>query len=199
MAFYPRNIDLIRKVGTFFHFLVILSLPKSSQQQKEFVENQIVRMLSYFKEHEMFPYCIFGTNQCFLFSFLLFCGVSAFSQTISIDNPATVAEGDVGPATITFTISLDLADPINDTTVDYTINGGNEDGTSSSVLISSGDTTATVDVTTTGDTVVETDEAVSVTLDATDNGSISATDGVGSSSFTDDDSVVVSIDDPAAV
>ncbi|MEM9000242.1 MAG: Calx-beta domain-containing protein, partial [Bacteroidota bacterium] len=73
-------------------------------------------------------------------------------------------------------------------------------GTSGSVLISSGDTTATVDVTTTGDTVVETDEAVSVTLDATDNGSISATEGVGTSSFTDDDNFEASIttNDPTA-
>ncbi|MCK0161706.1 gliding motility-associated C-terminal domain-containing protein, partial [Allomuricauda sp. F6463D] len=48
---------------------------------------------------------------------------------------------------------------------------------------------ATIDVTTNGDTVIEADEVVTVTLNSTDNGTLSATDGEGTSSFTDDDVV----------
>ena len=113
---------------------------------------------------------------------------------VSIDDPSPVAEGDAGTATLTFTVSLDQADPVNDTTVDYTITGGNEAG-SSSVVIPANSTSATIDVTTNGDTVVEADEPITVTLDATDNGTLSVTDAQGTSSFLDDDTATVTIAD----
>ncbi len=137
-------------------------------------------------------------NVFFVLFFLLGIGLG-FGQTISINDPAPVAEGDALTATLTFTVSLDVADPLNDTTVNYTISGGNEDGTTANVVIPANSTSATIDVTTNGDTVIEADETVTVTLNSTDNGTLSATENVGTSSFTDDDSVVVSIDDPAPV
>ncbi|WP_170284044.1 gliding motility-associated C-terminal domain-containing protein, partial [Flagellimonas olearia] len=70
--------------------------------------------------------------------------------------------------------------------------GGNEAG-SDQVTIPSGSTSATIDVTTNGDTVVEADEPITVTLDATDNGTISLTDNVGTSSFTNDDTATLTI------
>ncbi|MEQ9616248.1 MAG: hypothetical protein RLN61_14455, partial [Algiphilus sp.] len=90
----------------------------------------------------------------------------------SIDDPSPVAEGDGGTATLTFTVSLDQSDPVNDTNIDYTITGGNEAG-SDQITIPSGSTSAEIEVTTNGDTVVEADEAITVTLDNTDNGTIS--------------------------
>jgi gliding motility-associated-like protein/uncharacterized repeat protein (TIGR01451 family) len=44
-------------------------------------------------------------------------------------------------------------------------------------------------VTTDGDTVIEADEAVTVTLNSTDNGTLSPTENEGTSSFTDDDAI----------
>lgn len=106
---------------------------------------------------------------------------------VSIDNPAPVNEGDSGTATLTFTVDLDQIDPFNDTTVSYVISGGNENGESGNVVIPSGAVSTTLEVTTNGDTEQEGDEAVSVSLISTDNGTISGTANVGSSSFIDDD------------
>ncbi len=80
----------------------------------------------------------------------------------------------------------------------YTISGGNEDGTSDTLTFPSGTGTLSqvVPVTTTGDTAVEADEAVSVTLSSpSSNASISGTNNVGTSSFTDDDSAGLVIND----
>ncbi|MCR9227354.1 MAG: gliding motility-associated C-terminal domain-containing protein [Flavobacteriaceae bacterium] len=127
-----------------------------------------------------------------LFIVFLLLGISVgFGQTISIDDPAPVAEGDTGTSVLTFTVSLDVADPLSATTVNYTISGGNEDGTTTDVVIPANSTSATIDVTTNGDTVIEADESVTVTLNSTDNGVLSATENVGTSSFTDDDAAPV--------
>ena len=116
---------------------------------------------------------------------------------INIDSPAPVAEGNgPGDSTIDFTVSIDQSDPDNNITVDYAISGGNEDTDTGTLtfLAGTGTLTQTVSVTTTGDTVVESDEAVSVTLsNASANSSIGT--AVGTSSFTDDDSASVTIAD----
>ena len=49
------------------------------------------------------------------------------SSTITIDDPASVPEGNSGIQTISFTVSLGQADPNFPITVDYLISGGNED------------------------------------------------------------------------
>jgi len=116
------------------------------------------------------------------------------AQVVSIDNPAPVNEGDSGTTTITFSVTLDVAAGAL-TTIDYSITGGNEDVSTGSVLINIGEQgPATIEVTTYGDTLVDGDEPVSVTLTNTDSGSLSATNSTGASSFLDDDQFEVTVD-----
>ena len=117
---------------------------------------------------------------------------------ISIDSPASQAEGNSGPSQIDFTVSIDQSDPDNAITVDYAISGGNEDTDIGTLTFLAGtaDLSQTVSVTTTGDTVVESDEAVSVTLSNASGNAVIAT-AVGTSSFTDDDQASISINSPA--
>jgi len=129
-------------------------------------------------------------------------GTSSFTDddqaSIGIDSPASQAEGDSGPSQIDFTVSIDQSDPDNDITVDYTISGGNEDTDTGALTFFAGTATLsqTISVTTNGDTVVEADEAVSVTLsNASANSNIGT--AVGTSSFTDDDQASISINSPA--
>ncbi|UOY07815.1 gliding motility-associated C-terminal domain-containing protein [Muricauda sp. SCSIO 64092] len=144
------------------------------------------------------------SNQSANASISVAVGNSSFTDDdtfdISIDSPAAVPEGDAGPSQIDFTVSIDAADPVSPITVDYLISGGNEDGTGNTLTFPANTLvlSQTVSVTTTGDTVVEGDEAVSVTLsNQSANASISV--AVGNSSFTDDDTFDISIDSPAAV
>lgn len=106
---------------------------------------------------------------------------------VSIDDSAPIDEGDSGTTTLVFTVSLDQMDPFRDTTINYTVIGGNEDGTSQGVTIPSGSMTAPIEVTTDGDTDWEANELVRVILVSTDNGSLSLTDSEGSSFFLNDD------------
>lgn len=124
-----------------------------------------------------------------LFFLILFVmtGVGYGQSEINIDSPAPVLEGDAGSSQIDFTVSIDQSDP-SPITVVYTINGGNEDTDTGTLTFLANTTilTQTVTVTTTGDTVVEADENVSVTLsNASPNARIRT--AVGNSSFTDDD------------
>jgi len=116
---------------------------------------------------------------------------------ISIDSPLSVAEGNgPGDSTIDFTVTIDQSDPNNDITVDYTISGGNEDSTGDTLTFTVGTATLsqTVSVTTTGDTVLEPDEDVSVTLsNPSSNAAIST--ALGTSSFTNDDAASLTITD----
>ncbi len=131
-------------------------------------------------------------------------GVSSFLNddfaSISINDPAPVAEGDAGPATINFTVSITQSDPSAAITVDYVISGGNENGTGNTLTFPAGTPTLTqtISVTTTGDTAVEPNEPISVTLG---NASLNAviSKAVGNSSFTNDDTASISINDPASV
>jgi gliding motility-associated-like protein/uncharacterized repeat protein (TIGR01451 family) len=120
------------------------------------------------------------------------------TATISINDPTPVNEGNTGTATLNFTVSIDASDSANPITVDYLISGGNEDGISSTLTFLMGTTifSQQVPVTTNGDTAVEADENISVTLSTPSaNATISATDNSGTSSFTDDDSAGLVIND----
>src|SRR5690606_10753990 len=88
--------------------------------------------------------------------------------TINIDSPPSVPEGDTGTSTIAFSVSIDAAHPLEDITVEYLISGGNEDGQTGILTFSAGTTELiqTIPVNTNGDTIMEADEAVSVTLTA---------------------------------
>jgi hypothetical protein len=131
-------------------------------------------------------------------------GTSSFTNddfsNISINDPAAVPEGDAGPATINFAVTIDQSDPASAITVDYVISGGNENGTTGTLTFNAGTPTLTqnIPVTTTGDTDVEANEAITVTLgNPSTNATI--TKAVGSSSFTNDDTASISVDDPASV
>ncbi len=122
------------------------------------------------------------------------------TAAISIDDPASIPEGNSGVQTIDFTVSIGQADPNNDITVQYTISGGNENGTGDTLTFLAGTSTLsqTISVTTNGDTDVEADEPISVTLSSpSTNGTIIK--ALGSSSFTNDDSSTISINDPTSV
>ena len=116
-------------------------------------------------------------------------------SVVSIDNPVAITEGDVGSSTIDYTVSIDQSDPVSNITVDYTISGGNEDGTVATLTFLAGTATLTqtISVTTTGDTTVESDELITVTLsNPSANVTLSVTNAIGTSSFTNDDAVLVS-------
>uniref|UniRef100_UPI0024903267 T9SS type B sorting domain-containing protein n=1 Tax=Maribacter luteus TaxID=2594478 RepID=UPI0024903267 len=119
------------------------------------------------------------------------------SSTISINDPAPVNEGNSGTATLNFTVSIDASDPTSAITVDYNISGGNEDTDTGTLTFPAGTSilSQTIPVTTNGDTVVESDEDVSITLSNPSSNAALDTDNVGDSSFTDDDSAGLVIDD----
>ncbi len=120
------------------------------------------------------------------------------TATISINDPTPVNEGDTGTSTLNFTVSIDASDAANNITVDYLISGGNEDGISSSLTFLAGTNTLSqqVPVTTNGDNAVEADEDISITLsNPSTNATINGTDNIGTSSFTDDDSAGLVIND----
>ncbi|MGB5700212.1 beta strand repeat-containing protein, partial [Muriicola sp.] len=104
------------------------------------------------------------------------------SATLSIDDPTPIAEGNSGIQTIVFTVTLGQSDPNNPISVNYLISGGNEDTNTGTLNFIAGDIDLdrTISVTTNGDTVVEGDETISVTLS---NPSINAilTKSIGSS------------------
>ncbi|PIF00824.1 MAG: hypothetical protein CR994_04015 [Maribacter sp.] len=118
------------------------------------------------------------------------------TSTISINDPAAVNEGDSGTSILSFIVSIDASDPATAITVDYTISGGNENGNTGTLTFPAGTTilSRTISVTTNGDTVVEADEIISVTLDSS-SANATITDDVGISSFTDDDSAGLVIND----
>ncbi len=160
-------------------------------------------MLSFLKKSSDLSFSIPCTRNILVIALLFFglnVGLGQFD--ISIDSPTAVAEGDAGPSTIDFTVTIDASDPGADITVDYLIAGGNENGTGGTLTFLTGTATLTqtVSVTTTGDTVVEADEAVSVTLSNESANALIST-AVGNSSFTDDDTFTadISIDSPTAV
>jgi gliding motility-associated-like protein/uncharacterized repeat protein (TIGR01451 family) len=126
----------------------------------------------------------------------LFVSVNVQAQDISINSPASQPEGIFGVSTITFIVSLTSADvtvPIEAITVDYTITGGNEDGTGGVVTFPAGSNVdQTIDVTTNGDTLIEADENISIVLSNPTNGG-SIVGGNGTSSFINDDFGTVSV------
>ncbi|MEM8507785.1 MAG: hypothetical protein AAF717_08145, partial [Bacteroidota bacterium] len=111
---------------------------------------------------------------------------------ISIADAGSVNEGNAGPTTLTFTVSIDQSDPFGNITVDYGTVGG--DAPSGTLTFLAGTTELDQDilVTTTGDTTPELDEVVTVTLsNASANGTIIDTEATGT--FLNDDFVVADI------
>ncbi len=110
--------------------------------------------------------------------------------TISVNDPS-VAEGNSGTTTLTFTVTLSAASG-KTVTVDYaTADGTATAGTdytaigTTTLTFAAGETSKTVSVTVTGDTVTEPDETVLLNLSSPGNASIS--DAQGSGTITNDD------------
>ncbi len=127
------------------------------------------------------------------FVLFLLVGFSSFGQSdISIADAGSVNEGDAGPTTLTFTVSIDQSDPLADITVDYSTVGGDAPSGTLTFLANTTDLEQDIVVTTIGDTTPEADEAVTVTLsNASANGNI--TDTTGEGTFLNDDIAGITI------
>ena len=124
------------------------------------------------------------------------------ASSISIDDP-TIAEGSSGNTDLTFTVSLDKAGtaPI---TVDYSITGGTAtsgddyiilaDGT---LTFAAGETSKTVVIKVIGDTNVEQNETIELTLTNATGAALIA-DASGTATITNDDSAALTIADISA-
>ena len=109
------------------------------------------------------------------------------TPSLSIDSP-TVAEGNAGSKDMTFTVTLSAASG-QQATVDYAVDATNP-GTATSgtdyapvsagtLTFATGATSETVTVSVTGDTTMEPDETVRLTLSAPANATLATTTGVG--------------------
>lgn len=115
------------------------------------------------------------------------------SPILSITPAVSIAEGNSGATNATFTVTI--SPTINQTvTVDYaTANGtatanGDYQTTSGTLTFNPNDTTKTIGVPINGDTLVEPDETFTVTLsNASANATISAPQGTGTGTITNDD------------
>ncbi|NCT22354.1 hypothetical protein GW781_14525, partial [bacterium] len=122
-------------------------------------------------------------------------GSSLASPNLTI-NDVTLAEGDAGPTTFTFTVSLSAAAPTGGVTFDIatadnTATIADNDYAANSATgqtIAEGNTTSTFDVTVNGDTTTELDETFFVNVTNATNAAI--TDGQGLGTITNDDNVL---------
>ncbi len=127
----------------------------------------------------------------------------AAAQTLSINSPS-VTEGNSGSTNLTFTVTLSpassqqvtvaYADATTGTATsgtDYTtITGG-------TLTFTAGTTSQTFNVSVTGDTDIEANETVVVTLSSPTNATISSTAGTGTGTITNDDGTTISINSPS--
>jgi large repetitive protein len=109
--------------------------------------------------------------------------------SVSVDD-VTLPEGDVGPSTATFTVTLSHSSSstvsVDYTTADGTATSGSDFvATNGTVTVLPGDTSGTFGVTVNGDTTVEDDESFTVVLGNATNASIGQ--GTGTGTITDDD------------
>lgn len=115
---------------------------------------------------------------------------STGSSSISIDD-VTVAEGNAGTTTASFTVTLSSASNDKVITVDYTTNdgtataGSDYTATAGTLTFNIGDTTKTIDVTVNGDLIDEDDETFTVDLSNATNASIDTSQGT--CTITDED------------
>ncbi len=123
------------------------------------------------------------------------------APSVSVNN-VTVAEGDVGTTTATFTVSLSAASgkpiAVDYATADATaVAPGDYAAASGTLNLAPGETSKTVDVTVKGDTIYEGDETFSLGLSNLVNVSPGTLTGTGT--ITDDDPLPqISIDDQTA-
>ncbi len=134
----------------------------------------------------------FSYSRTALCGFFLILGMNSYGQIgVSINDPASVPEGNSGTTQLVFTVSIASFNLFADLTVDYTISGGNENGNTGTLTfpVASFILDQNIIVTTTGDTTIEPDEAITITLSNPSANAFLA-DASGTSSFTNDDSQI---------
>ncbi|MDE0561265.1 MBG domain-containing protein [Algoriphagus sp. NF] len=112
--------------------------------------------------------------------------------SISINDPS-VAEGDAGSTSLTFTISLSDPAPSGGATVDYAtadgtaVAGSDYTAVSGTLSFAVGESSKTIDVPVSGDQLVEPDETFTLTLSNPTGTRIVIADGTGTGTITNDD------------
>ncbi|MFY0632134.1 MAG: hypothetical protein JXR05_17370, partial [Flavobacteriaceae bacterium] len=120
------------------------------------------------------------------------------SISASINDPS-IAEGASGSTTLTFTVTLDSGAPAGGATVDFAtsdgtaVAGSDYTATTGTVSFSVGETSKTIDVTLSGDSAVEADETITMTLSNPTGTSVVIGDPTGSGTITNDDSATVTV------
>ena len=121
----------------------------------------------------------------------------------SVNDPS-VAEGDAGSTTLQFTVTLSAPALAGGLTVDYETIDGTASSASDYTAISAttlsfleGETSKTVDVTVSGDELVEVDETLSLGLSNPTGNAAAIGDGLGIGTITNDDVATVTIADVA--
>ncbi|WP_035484516.1 MBG domain-containing protein, partial [Algoriphagus marincola] len=112
--------------------------------------------------------------------------------SISINDPS-VAEGDAGFTSLTFTVSLSHAAPIGGATVDFAtadgtaVAGSDYTAVSGTLSFAVGETSKTIDVPVSGDLIVEPDETLTLSLSNPTGFRVVISDGIGTGTITNDD------------
>ncbi|MFY0604573.1 MAG: hypothetical protein JXQ93_11520, partial [Flavobacteriaceae bacterium] len=121
----------------------------------------------------------------------------------SINDPS-VAEGASGSTILQYTVTLSGAAPAGGATIDFATSDGTAEAgsdyttTSGTVSFSAGETSKTIDVTVSGDMMVEVDETLTMTLSNPTGTSVIISDATGIGTITNDDTTVVTIADVSA-
>ncbi|WBL41506.1 MBG domain-containing protein [Algoriphagus halophytocola] len=123
---------------------------------------------------------------------------------ISIDDP-TVSEGNSGSSNLTFTVSLSQPAPVGGATVDFATSDGTATAGSDYIASSGtlsfavGESNKTVDISITGDEVLEPDETLTLTLSNPTGTNVSITDASGIGTILNDDAAAVTIADVSVI
>jgi hypothetical protein len=129
---------------------------------------------------------------------------NAMNVSASVDDPSIV-EGNAGTTSLQFTVSLSAPAPAGGATVDYATSDGTATATTDytasagTVSFAAGETTQTIDISLSGDQVVETDETITITLSNPTGTDVIIGDATGSGTITNDDTATITIVDRAVL
>ncbi|MGB3467593.1 MAG: Calx-beta domain-containing protein, partial [Cyclobacteriaceae bacterium] len=122
------------------------------------------------------------------------------TRQASVNDPS-VAEGNAGSTTLTFTVALSNSAGTGGATIDYATSNGTATAGSDysantgTLTFAAGESSKTVDITVAGDAVVEADETINLTLSNPTGLNVSISDATGFGTITNDDQATVTIAD----
>ncbi|RAI88307.1 MBG domain-containing protein [Algoriphagus yeomjeoni] len=122
--------------------------------------------------------------------------------SFSINDPA-VTEGNAGTTSLQFTVSLSAPAPAGGATVDYATSDGTATAGSDYTAVNGtlsfavGETSKTVDISISGDQIVEVDETLTLMLSNPTGTNVTIVDASGNGTITNDDQAAVTIADVA--